>query len=154
HGHADHFFGLELLHGDLRSWARQSADRSPRLRVHGLPDTFERTIGAHFAYMTPQIDHSPAEPGRPFVLWQDGPARLEVTPLEVQHFQQSTVNAFSFRNGQGGEAQVVCLFDFGDFHAPDSPQAQRGGRPDHPLLQEPDLLVAESTTWADPRHTM
>src|SRR5581483_3576849 len=105
HSHVDHFLGLELLYGDLRYWARQSADRSPRLRVLALPDTFDATVGAHFSYMVPQIDHSRAEPGVPFVLWQDGSARLEVTVLEVVHFLQSAVHVFTFHDGQGGEAR-------------------------------------------------
>ncbi len=154
HGHADHFMGLELLSGDLRHWAREEPGRSGRLRIHALPTTYAETVGAHFDYITQQVDHTPAQVGIPFTLWQDGDAHLQVTFLEVLHFQQSVCSIFSFRDGQGGEARAVCLFDFGDFHPAESPQYQAGNRPDHPLLQKPDLLVAESTNWADPRpHT-
>jgi hypothetical protein len=150
HGHADHFMGLELLSGDQRHWAREEPGRSGRLRIVALPSTFAITVSHHFDYVLPQVDHHPATVGVPFPLWKDGDASLEVTFLEVKHFQQSACSIFRFRDGNGGEARVVCLFDFNDFHPPDSPQFQAGNRPDHPLLQKPDLLIAESTNWADP----
>ncbi len=153
HAHADHFLGIELLSGDLRHWARVQEGRPGRLRVHCLPQTYTDTLKTHFDYLDQHVDHSPGQPGVPFTLWQDGAASLEVTFLEVLHFRQSAASVFHFRDGCGGEARVVCLFDFGDFHPPGSPQYEAGGRPDHPLLQRPDLLVAESTNWADPRTT-
>jgi hypothetical protein len=100
------------------------------------------------------IEHTPAVPGAAHVLWRDGDAELRVTLLEVQHFRQSAANVFTFAAGAEEPARVVCLFDFGSFYPPDSPQARAGGRPDNPHFQRPDLLVAEATTWADQRQTV
>lgn len=142
HAHADHIMGLELLSGDLRHWSRVGPNRSGKLRLLTMPETFS-AVERCFSYLAPQIDYRPGQTGVPFRLWQDGDASLDVTFLEVLHFQRSVSSVFTFRDGDGGEARVVCLFDFGDFHDPSDLH--------HPLFQKPDLFIGESTTWGDPR---
>ena len=123
-------------------------------QVYCLQATFDETIGSHFPFQQGMIDHTPAVPGTPHLLWGDGQAKLVVTLLEVQHFRESVVSVFSFSDGVEEPVRVVCLFDFGDFYPLDSPQAQAGARADNSLFQRPDLLIAEVTTWSDQRHTV
>ena len=149
HSHMDHFLGLDSLCGDLRGWALARSMAPPRLRLYCLTQTFDETVGAVFPYLRAMIDHTPAEAGVPFPLWKDEAAELSVTLLEVSHFRRSAVAVFTFAAAGAPPARVVCLFDFGGFHPPDSPQAAVGGRPDNPLFLRPDLLIAEATNWAD-----
>jgi hypothetical protein len=154
HTHSDHFLDLDALCGDLHWWYKRRGEATGPLKVFCFPSTFQDTIEKHFPFQLRMIEHTAAEPGKAHVLLEEGPARLEVTLVEVFHFRQSAASLFSFHDGQGELARVVCLFDFGDFHPPGSPQARAGGSPDHPLFQRPDLLIAESTVWSDMRTTV
>jgi hypothetical protein len=155
HSHSDHFLDLDGLCGDLYWWYRTQNREYEPLKICCLPSTFQETVQMVFPFQTKTIAHTPAEAGRAFPLWQEGSAKLEATLVEVAHFRQSTVSVFTFDDGQSSPpVRVVCLFDFGDFYPPNSPQARAGGHADNPLFHQPDLLIAESTHWTDPRQTI
>ncbi|MGE3805919.1 MAG: MBL fold metallo-hydrolase [Gemmataceae bacterium] len=153
HSHADHCLGLDALCGDRHWWHKLRGEETPPIRVCCLPTTWSDVVDGHFPFQAKYLAHTAAAPGQPATLWQDDEARLQVTFLEVAHYRQSAASIFTFEKGNEA-ARVVCLFDFVDFHPAESGQAQAGGRADHPLFQQPDLLIAEATLWGDPRVTV
>jgi hypothetical protein len=153
HAHGDHCLGLDALCGDRHWWHKTRGQETLPLRVCCLPGTWSQIVDGHFPFQAKYLTHQVTTPGQPATLWEDGSARLQITQLEVVHHKQSACSVFAFAAGNDS-ARVVCLFDFADFHPAGSPQALAGGHPDHPLLQQPDLLIAESTFWADPLVTV
>ncbi len=152
HAHADHCLSLDTLCGD-RARDGLEVDGRPLspLPVHCVPNTYHEVVSSRMPWLGPALSLVPAVPGRPHILWQavGGRPVLDVTFLEVQHFRQSAVPVFRYTDVDGKVSRVVCLFDFGNFHPLGSAAALAGGRPDNPLLFQPDLLVAAANTWAD-----
>jgi hypothetical protein len=154
HSHTDHFLSLDTLCGDYHWWSMSRTDKPAYLPILSTPSVYEETVRTFFPFQEHHLQPTAVNAGDDFTLWEDGEASLRVALLEVVHFRQSTVSLLTFNDGSSKKCEVVCLFDFGDFHPPGKRSSPGIAGPDDPRFHGADLLIAEATFWQDPARTV
>lgn len=154
HSHTDHFLSLDTLCGDYHWWSMSRTGEPAYLPILATSSVYEETVKTFFPFQEHHLQPTSINAGEAFTLWEDGDARLQVTLLEVVHFRRSTISLLTFSDGSSKECEVVCLFDFGDFHPPDKARPPGIASPDDARFHGADLMVAEATSWQDPVRTV